>query len=84
MDEICIEVAHSIDVFSGSKSAVPTVRISKTTRNRCNLTGKNRLWCLPQIPISPSKLLFTFTSFSGFPSYARYIIFDISILYNML
>lgn len=30
VDEICIEVAHSVDVFSDLK-LVPTVRISKTT-----------------------------------------------------
>jgi len=46
VDEKCIEVAHSVDVFSDTKS-VPTVRILKTTRNRFNPMGKNRLvWYL--------------------------------------
>lgn len=57
MDEKCIEVAHSVDVFSDSKS-VPTVRISKTTRNRCNPMGKTRLVWFPSF-ISSLKKMFT-------------------------
>lgn len=56
VDEKCIEVAHSVDVFSDSKS-VPTVRKLKTTRNRCNPMGKNRFVWNPIFTSSLKKCL---------------------------
>lgn len=63
VDEKCIEVAHSVDVFSDSKS-VPTVRISETTRNRCNPMGKNRLIRFPSFISSLKNVYYIITSYS--------------------
>jgi len=67
VDEKCIEVAHSVDMFSDSKS-VPTVRISKTTRKRCNPMGKNRLLWYPSFISSLKKcLLYYYEIFRRIP-----------------
>lgn len=62
VDEKCIEVAHSVDVFSDTKS-VPTVRILKTTRNRFNPMGKNRLVWYPSFISSLKNVYYYFELF---------------------
>lgn len=63
VDEKSIEVAHSVDVFSDTK-LVPTVRISKTTRNRFNPMGKNRLVWYPSF-ISSLKNVYYYIELFG-------------------